>query len=210
LNWATIDKEAFVIKDSLKKLSYLLHMPKPFHLYTDHRNLIAMYSPTKCAKPSAERLIRWGIELRDYNYVIHHIPGEDNHWADLLSRWGAGIVSDNEHLVHVRALRESTDSSDTDSMQLINSTVRVQPCKNLVWPDPSEILREQSLYLSDSNFAKNSDGLLVEAHNRIVIPVQSVDLKRRLVLLHMLAAIVVIFLLKMRLRCYRVGYIGLA
>jgi len=88
-----------------------------------------MYSPTKCAKQSAERLIRWGIELRDYNYVIHHIPGEDNHWAHLLSRWGAGIVSDNEHLVHVRALRESTDSSDTDSMQLINSTVRVQPVK---------------------------------------------------------------------------------
>ena len=139
-----------------------------------------MYSPTKCAKQLAERLIRWGIELRDYNYVIHHIPGEDNHWADLLSRWGAGIVSDNEHIVHVRALRESTDSSDTDSIQLINSTVRVQPCKNLVWPDPSEILNKQRLYLTDSNLAENSDGFLVDTQNRIVIPVQSVDLKRRL------------------------------
>ena len=58
LNWATIDKEAFAIKDTLKKLSYLLHMARPFHPYTDHRNLIAMNSPPKCAKQSAERLVR--------------------------------------------------------------------------------------------------------------------------------------------------------
>ena len=86
LNWAIIDKEAYAIKDTLKKLSYLLHMAKPFLLYTDHRNLISMYSPIKCTKQSAERLIRWGLELRDYTYIIRHIPGELNHWADLLSR----------------------------------------------------------------------------------------------------------------------------
>ena len=88
LNWAIIDKEAYAIKDTLQKLSYLLHMAKPFLLYTDHRNLISMYSPIKCTKQSAERLIRWGLELRDYTYIIRHIPGELNHWADLLSRWG--------------------------------------------------------------------------------------------------------------------------
>ena len=26
-NWATVDKESFAIKDTLQKLSYLLHMP---------------------------------------------------------------------------------------------------------------------------------------------------------------------------------------
>jgi hypothetical protein len=36
LNWAIIDKEAFAIKDTLKKLYYLLHMKHPFILYTDH------------------------------------------------------------------------------------------------------------------------------------------------------------------------------
>ena len=138
-----------------------------------------MYHPLKCAKQSAERLIRWGIELRDYNYIIHHIPGEENHWADLLSRWGAGI-SDKEPIVHVRALRESDDSSTSDPIEFINSAIRVQPCKNLVWPDPSEILEEQRLHLPNSKLARNSDGLLVETHNRIVIPVQSNDLKRRL------------------------------
>ena len=25
--------------------------------------------------------------MNQFNYVIQHIPGEDNHWDDLLSRW---------------------------------------------------------------------------------------------------------------------------
>ena len=25
--------------------------------------------------------------MSQFNYVIQHIPGEDNHWDDLLSRW---------------------------------------------------------------------------------------------------------------------------
>ena len=25
--------------------------------------------------------------MSQFNYVIQHIPGEDNHWGDLLSRW---------------------------------------------------------------------------------------------------------------------------
>jgi hypothetical protein len=29
------------------------------------------------------------LELQSYNYKIQHIKGEDNVWADLLSRWGA-------------------------------------------------------------------------------------------------------------------------
>ena len=55
------------MKDTLKKLNYLLHTAKPFYLFTDHRNLISMYNPIKCSKQSAERLFRWGHELRDFN-----------------------------------------------------------------------------------------------------------------------------------------------
>ena len=25
--------------------------------------------------------------MSQFNYVIQHIPGENNHWGDLLSRW---------------------------------------------------------------------------------------------------------------------------
>ncbi len=34
-----------------------------------------------------------------YTYTIYHIPGEDNVWADLMSRWGA---SNNHRLLSIR------------------------------------------------------------------------------------------------------------
>ena len=104
-----IDKEAFAIKDNLKKLSYLLHLNKPYRLFIDRRNLISMYNPIRCSKQSAERLIRWVIEIRDFTYHIYHIPGELNHWADLISRWGGGFPS-KDPPCHIRSLRLSNDN----------------------------------------------------------------------------------------------------
>ena len=40
-------------------------------------------------KPQADRLERWAMFLRAFSYEIFHINGEDNVWADMLSRWGA-------------------------------------------------------------------------------------------------------------------------
>jgi hypothetical protein len=176
LNWATIDKEAFAIKDTFRKLSYLLYMPQPFRLYTDHRNLISLYNPTRCSKQSAERLIRWGIELRDYNYIIHHIPGEQNHWADLLSRWGAGKCI-SQPALQLCALQVSENH---DTIPPVDSSFRVQPFKNMLWPETSEIAEMQKQYFSDSQCASNSDGLLVDSNGRVLIPIQCENLKLRL------------------------------
>ncbi|KAE9260888.1 hypothetical protein PR003_g34164, partial [Phytophthora rubi] len=43
--WATIEKEAFAIVESTRRLEYLLLRPRGFHLYTDHRNLVYMFDP---------------------------------------------------------------------------------------------------------------------------------------------------------------------
>jgi hypothetical protein len=189
LNWATVDKEAFAIRDTLKKLDYLLQCyRRPFKLFTDHRNLIAMYNPTRCTKQSAELLIRMGIALRDFNFEIHHISGEDNVWADLLSRWGA--VGDESQLnVAVRRISTVTpDSSDNvQDGPLANEDLiehaRVQPLsrEKFVWPDMNEIAEEQRRYLTDQNdLGRNQDGLFVNNNNRVVIPTQSEALKMRL------------------------------
>ena len=188
LNWATVDKEAFAIRDTLKKLDYLLQCyRRPFKLFTDHRNLIAMYNPTRCTKQSAERLIRWGIELRDFNFTIHHISGEDNVWADLLSRWGA---VDDEIQLNVAVKRVSTETPDSsvdqDSSTAVESLIenaRVQPLsrEKFVWPDMNEIADEQRRFLSDQkDLICKEDGLLVDDNNRVVIPTQSQALKMRL------------------------------
>ena len=35
------------------------------------------------------KMLRWATKLSAFNYVIEHIPGEENVWADMLSRWGS-------------------------------------------------------------------------------------------------------------------------
>jgi hypothetical protein len=44
------------------------------------------------AQHSEARLLRWAMKLSSYNYVIEYIPGEDNVWADLLSRWSEPVA----------------------------------------------------------------------------------------------------------------------
>ena len=38
---------------------------------------------------AAERLERWQVQLRAFNFQIHHVSGEDNTIADMISRWAA-------------------------------------------------------------------------------------------------------------------------
>jgi hypothetical protein len=119
LIWPIVDKEWFAIRDTLKKLSYLLHMARPFKLFTDHSNLVVMFNPTNCSKSSADRLLRWGIELRELNYVIELIPGEVNCWADILSRWGA--VYDLRYASPVTLnVIETVESNRQDDISLIH------------------------------------------------------------------------------------------
>ena len=91
LNWSIVEKEAFPIVESCEKLRHLLLCDKPFRLFTDHRNLIYIFDPktreSDFRKQSADKLARWAAKLFAYEYVIEHISGEDNVWADLMSRW---------------------------------------------------------------------------------------------------------------------------
>ncbi|GMF66728.1 unnamed protein product [Phytophthora fragariaefolia] len=43
--WPTIEKEAFAMMESCRRLEYLLLRPRGFRLYTDHRNLVYIFNP---------------------------------------------------------------------------------------------------------------------------------------------------------------------
>jgi transposase InsO family protein len=92
LRWPTIEKEAFAILETCLRCEHLLKRPDGFQLYTDHNNLryILSLDPAVFSgrRQSADRVERWSIVLRGFDYNIHHIPGEDNILADLLTRWG--------------------------------------------------------------------------------------------------------------------------
>lgn len=91
--WSTPEKEASAIIKSCERLDYLLLRPEGFHLYTDHSNLVFLYHPERANirmnKTIYNKILRWGPILSMFQYTIIHIKGEDNCWADLLSRWGS-------------------------------------------------------------------------------------------------------------------------
>lgn len=90
--WSTVEKEAFAIVHAAQKLDYLLQNPQGFRIFTDHANLAFIFDASRHSalhRHTAAKLQRWALQLTGFDYVIEHIPGELNVWADLLSRWGA-------------------------------------------------------------------------------------------------------------------------
>jgi hypothetical protein len=140
MNWTVAEKEGFAIKDTMQKLDYLLQMKRPFKLFSDHKNLIQIFSPSNVSKPTAQKLQRWALFMQRFHYSIEHISGEDNVWADLMTRWGAS--PDDTEGTHklVRRVRAVKIPAD----------VRVRPLQNpdFVWPRREEILHAQNAWIN--------------------------------------------------------------
>jgi hypothetical protein len=86
-----IEKEASPILETVERLRHLLLRDEGFRLFTDHRNVLYVFDPilrdTDFKKQTFDKLYRWASKLLAFKYVIEHIPGESNIWADILSRW---------------------------------------------------------------------------------------------------------------------------
>ncbi|KAG2946424.1 hypothetical protein PC110_g21117 [Phytophthora cactorum] len=95
LNWTVVDKEAYPIVKACSDLEYLLLRPRGFRLFCDHANLIYIFAPhSELKKYVRDRLQRWAMRLCGLHYRIEHIAGEDNVWADIVSRWHVRQVED--------------------------------------------------------------------------------------------------------------------
>ena len=100
LNWSTFEQEGYAIHQALKKFEYLLRDVK-FTLRTDHRNLLYMNMK------ASDKVLRWKLDIQQFNFDVEHIPGPDNIVADLYSRLCSVQTNDcntvNEtHLEEVR------------------------------------------------------------------------------------------------------------
>ena len=120
--WSTLEKEASAIMSTIERMHWLLATPDGFDLHTDHHNLIFIFDPTAVAndlsQSSLRKVLRWAVRLSAYNYTCVHIPGADNVWADLLTRWSAPTVV--RRLVQVPELpSSSSDDFDWPSLQEI-------------------------------------------------------------------------------------------
>lgn len=64
--------------------SYLIGSPQPFHVFTDCRDLVKIFS----VKPDSSRLSMFAMALSDFNFKIHYVKGGTsyNKVVDALSR----------------------------------------------------------------------------------------------------------------------------
>ena len=40
---------------------------------------------------TASKLMRWALKLSAFHYVVEHLPGERNVWADMLTSLGGTV-----------------------------------------------------------------------------------------------------------------------
>ncbi|GMF28513.1 unnamed protein product [Phytophthora fragariaefolia] len=172
-SWPTIEKEAFALVESCKRLEYLLLRPRGFRLLTDHRNLVYISNPyamdSNMQRYQADKLQRWSMSLTCFQYEIEHIRGEDNVWGDLLSRWGAPLDASRSARMHQLAIIDQVSP-------LQNSTFE--------WPTYEDIVRSQNTALSrqvKSNIRWDDPrGAFTDKDNRVWIPDDATDLQQRL------------------------------
>ena len=112
--WGMPCKEAFPIRHAVERHRHLLAGNTPFASVNDHKSLTYILDgPCKASTISVaarDRLKRWAEYLRSYTFETVHIPGELNHFCDLLSRNGcAEVVSTWQDVKFRERIEEDVD-----------------------------------------------------------------------------------------------------
>ena len=89
--YATIEKECLAIVWAVGKLRHYL-IGARFKLETDHKPLEWLQS-ARASHARSQRLERWSLELRAYEFDVVYRPGETNQRADALSRKPITLVA---------------------------------------------------------------------------------------------------------------------
>ena len=166
--WSTAEKEAYAIVASVYRLDYLLLRPQGFDLYTDHRNLTFIFSPLAVSphlsKAALNKIERWALLLSAFRYTVSHIPGPENCWADLLSRWAAPF---NQPSLSLPALLRAPVAPELDP--------------DFHWPNLPALRTSQQAALSDADRPETcSNDLFVYNDGAVWIPKDDTSLQPRI------------------------------
>ena len=80
-NYSVIEKEAFALLTAVRSFSVYFGS-EPVKVFTDHSPLQFLNRMS----PHNQKLLRWNLELQQYNLQIIHRPGRNNLLPDILSR----------------------------------------------------------------------------------------------------------------------------
>jgi len=164
LRWSILEKEAFAIMATTERMHWILSDAQGFDIFTDHNNLVFIFDPLSVLRDisisSLKKVLRWAVRLSIYNYTCIHIPGADNVWADLLSRWA--VPNKVRRIINIPLLPSAA-------------------ADDFIWPNGPEIADEQEKYSSTRpKKLVMVDGLLAYPTGAVWIPSKSADLQLRI------------------------------
>ena len=93
--WSIQSKEAFAIREAMEKFCHWLDGPNDTIVFTDSQVVKFIFDPHRKGTPAAlgaaqaGRVARWALFLRKFSFVLRHLPGSLNKFADFLSRDGS-------------------------------------------------------------------------------------------------------------------------
>jgi len=164
LRWSTLEKEAYAIMATTERMHWILSDSAGFDIFTDHNNLVFMFDPLSVLRDislsSLKKVLRWAVRLSIYNYTCIHIPGTENVWADLLSRWA--VPNMVRRIIRVPLLPSAAS-------------------EDFIWPSNAEISEVQTEHRAIRPKRLNdTDGLFVTKTGAIWIPDACSDLQLRI------------------------------
>jgi transposase InsO family protein len=175
--WPTIEQEAYAIVQTCIKTSHILQRPQGFTIYTDHRNNTFLFSLDAAVqdghKQAAERIERWQVLMRAFNYTIRHVSGDDNFLADMLSRWAAP----SKDLTHpqltakvARRRHKQTTTAPVDATFAPHVAVQFNVADA---PQEEEIINVQNSVtarmITDMDLRKDADDVIVTTKGQIYV-----------------------------------------
>jgi RNase H-like domain found in reverse transcriptase/Reverse transcriptase (RNA-dependent DNA polymerase) len=177
LNWTVGEKEAFPIIAALEKVDYLLIRSKPFRLFCDHSNLVDIFAPDRVTtkRHVSAKLHRWALKLMSYQYVVNHIPGDENVWADMLSRWG-GTVGRPRSIKRVKHVLLQDEWSAVSALS----------SSSFEKPSLKSILETQQQHLDDAvveELKEDEESQVWKIGDRVWIPANDVKMTTRLMVI---------------------------
>lgn len=94
------------------------------HVYTDNRNLLYVFAPMffqpTAGKHILSKVQRWVIFISQFRFLIKHVEGIDNVFADILIRWARGFRVERSRTNNICALTHSQSVPAMDEIILPN------------------------------------------------------------------------------------------
>lgn len=133
-NYFATECECLAVVDGIKKYHVYLH-GNPFTVYTDHKALTWLMN----SKDHTSKLMRWALQLQEYQFVIKHRKGKANANTDALSR----LVEAEPRATSIQHAVEVVEAPGKEEDDI----------KTLQWRD--KILKPIIKYLKDGELPKD-------------------------------------------------------